>query len=138
GKQVARLDSDGDHFAWRVAYSPDSKLLATAGGDKTIRVWDVKTAREKHVFKGHTDQVCSVAFAPNGDELISASFDGSVRFWSLREGTETGSLAKHDDRLFAVAYSRDGSRIARGGTHDALRQWKAATLDELDPISPQA
>src|SRR5262249_47293110 len=47
-----------------VAFSPDGKLLAAAGGDTTVRLWDVAARREVHTLPGHTAPVYRVAFSP--------------------------------------------------------------------------
>ena len=66
-----------------LALSPDGKLLAEANWDKTIRVYDVKTGKILHQFRGHEGQIDAFAFAPDGNILASASYDGTVLLWSL-------------------------------------------------------
>ena len=55
-----------------VAYAPDGKLLASAGADKTIRVWDVAAKKEKWVLQGHTQRVTAVNFRPDGAVSVFA------------------------------------------------------------------
>src|SRR5262249_44923427 len=55
-------------LAWR----PDGKALASAGEDKTVRVWDPATGKQIAELKGHTQQVMSVAWRPGGKALASA------------------------------------------------------------------
>jgi WD40 repeat protein len=64
-----------------VVFSPDGRLLATGGGDKSVRLWDVSTAEEIRRFEGHADHVSHVDFSPDGTVLVSASTDGTVLFW---------------------------------------------------------
>ena len=66
----------------RVVFSPDGKLLATAGGDKAVRVWDVATGKELAVLPG-PDGVLAIAFSPDGKSLAAGSKNGSVRIWPV-------------------------------------------------------
>jgi WD40 repeat protein len=66
-----------------LALSPDETLLATAGDDATVRVWDLAQGRQLLILTGHTKGVNSVSFSPDGKRLISASDDGTVRVYVL-------------------------------------------------------
>lgn len=65
-----------------IVYSPDGKLLASAGLDETIRLWDPKTGESLAILIGHGALVSSIAFSPDGKQLFSGSADGTVRLWS--------------------------------------------------------
>jgi WD40 repeat protein len=69
-----------------VAFSSDGKLLASAGTDQTVRLWDVASG-EQHgePLTGHTDWVNAVAFSSDGKLLASAGNDRTVRLWNLEE-----------------------------------------------------
>jgi WD40 repeat protein len=60
---------------------PDGKRLASASGDKTVKVWDAQTVRETLALKGHTGGINSVAFSPDSKHLASASEDQTVKAW---------------------------------------------------------
>ncbi len=69
----------------RVVFSPDDKRLATAGGDKVVRVWDVETGKELAALPS-PDGVTVVAFSPDGKSLAAGSKDGSARIWEVPAG----------------------------------------------------
>jgi WD40 repeat protein len=72
-------------IAHSVAFIPDGRLLATAGGavgDKTVRLWDPATGEHLRTLTGHKEGVYGVAFSPDGRLLATASFDKTARLWS--------------------------------------------------------
>jgi WD40 repeat protein len=106
-----------------VAFSPDGKTLASAGRDKTVRLWDVETGKNTQVLEGHTDEVRAVAFSPDGKLLASASLDKTVRLWSMPSGKAVDILP-HAVSATAVAFSPDSKSLAV--VADAVRIWDVA------------
>jgi len=66
-----------------LAFSPDGTLLAFAGLDKTVHVWEVATGKAVAAFKGHTSVLLCVAFSPDGTRLASGSADTTALIWDL-------------------------------------------------------
>ena len=68
-----------------VSFSPDGRMLASAGGDEdwTIRLWDANTGKHRRTLTGHTWAVKSLCFSPDGQTLASGSFDCTVLLWKL-------------------------------------------------------
>ncbi len=61
---------------------PRGTRLASAGWDKTIKIWDVGNNKELFMIKAHNDTVTALAFSPDGQLLASASLDGKVKIWN--------------------------------------------------------
>lgn len=70
-----------------VAFSPGGDLIASAGNDGTVRLWNLNGTSEGTPFLGHLGAIHSVAFSPQGDLIASAGADGSVQLWNL-DGTK--------------------------------------------------
>jgi WD40 repeat protein len=106
-------------------------MLATAGGDWTVRLWDPSSRTPiGEPLTAHSDSVDAVAFNPDGTLLASAGRDGTVRLWDLASGAPIGDpLEGHTDWVEAVAFSPDGSLLASASLDGTVRLWDAI----LDP-----
>ncbi|GGM16865.1 hypothetical protein GCM10010129_71310 [Streptomyces fumigatiscleroticus] len=110
-----------------VVYSPDGRLLASAGADSTVRLWNPATRQPVAVLKGHSGSVARVAFSPDGRLLASAGADGTVRLWNPATHRPVTVLSGHSGPVNAVAFSPDGRLLASAGADSTVRLWNPAT-----------
>ncbi|MFE0704621.1 hypothetical protein [Streptomyces sp. NPDC058872] len=114
-------------------------LLAGAGKDGTVWIWDLPEGTLRHALTGHQDAVPALArtTTKNGRHLLaSAGKDGTVRLWDPLSGTEVGRPYSAPVRFHAVA------AVTRpGGGHllavgDSLQEVTLLAPDTMKPVEP--
>jgi WD40 repeat protein len=122
GKAVRDLAEGSDSF-FAVAFSPDSTLIAAAGADRAIRIWEVASGKELAVIEDHADWIFDIAFSPDGKRLASASRDKTSKVFDVAKKESIVTFPGHAETVYAVAFSLDGKSVATGGADNQIRIW---------------
>lgn len=123
------------------AFSPGGKLLATAGGEERIILWDSATLRRLGEFQGRRP----LAFSPDGKFLAGRGPDKSVRVWDVNRREE---VRQFPAPRFAscLAFAPGGRKLAvldafSGRLHNRLILWDVKTgqsIFESDKVPPDS
>ena len=120
-----------------IAYSPDGKWLAAAGGDPgwlgSARLWrvvpgDLEPVRE--LVEGQ-DSFFAVAFSPDSKLVAVAGADRAVRIWEVETGQPVATIEDHADWVLAIAFSPDGKRIATASRDKTSKVFDVRTKESI-------
>jgi WD40 repeat protein len=109
-----------------LAFGPNGKSLASAGGDKW-RIWDVTAGSELQSHEEKGAEVNALALSADGKLLVTGGRDGDLRLWDAGSGKLNLTLSGSGQPINAVALSSDGRLVAAGAQDGSTRLWELAS-----------
>jgi len=108
-----------------VAFSPDSRTIATASFDGAVRLWDAATGTLLHApFTEHEGRVLSAAFSPDGRTLATGGADRRILLYDVVTGKRIGEpLVGHDNWVRYLRFDAAGDALYSGATGGSLIRW---------------
>ena len=108
----------------QVQFSPDGQWIASAGFDKSIKLWNGVTGAFVANFRGHVGPVYQVSWSADSRLVLSGSKDSTLKVWSVKTGKLLEDLPGHADEVYAVDWAPNGTFGASGGKDKVLKLWR--------------
>jgi WD40 repeat protein/type II secretory pathway predicted ATPase ExeA len=134
GGEPLGLFLNAENWVYSIAFSPDSRWLASGVDNKTVRLWEVRTGRPVHDLAGLRRSVICIAFSPDGRWLASGGGDKTIEIWEVATGQEMRRLSGHKKDVYAVAFSPDGRWLASASGDKSVKLWDATTGREVHTL----
>jgi WD40 repeat protein/serine/threonine protein kinase len=112
---------------WSVAYAPNGKLVASAGDNRSVLVWDTQSWQLKYRLEGHQGIINSIAFSPDSSLIASGSSDRTIKLWNANDGAPIRTLSGHSDKVLFLAFSPDSQRLASASEDRSISLWNVTS-----------
>ncbi|XP_071999370.1 autophagy-related protein 16-1 isoform X3 [Engystomops pustulosus] len=108
-----------------VRFSPGSRLLATGGMDRRVKLWEVigDKCEAKGSLTGSNAGITSIEFDSAGSYLLAASNDFASRIWTVDDYRLRHTLTGHSGKVLSAKFLLDNARIVSGSHDRTLKLW---------------
>jgi WD40 repeat protein len=130
---VSRRPTHGANADVQMAFSPDNRLLATAGLEGPVYCWNVAGGEQFAVFP-EEQHVYDLEFSPDGQTLATTS-GNDVALWDVRSAKLVATLQGHTEACHGLAYSPDGRLLATVSKDQTVRLWHIPTWQQLGVLT---
>jgi WD40 repeat protein len=111
----------GNVFQYLMAFSPNSKYIATAGSyDRILKVWDLRAGRTIASFTAHQLEINSVQYSPNGRYIVTSSEDSTIKVWNAYDFSLLYTI-KRPVPESEVIFSPDSKQLVAGGRDSLIK-----------------
>jgi mono/diheme cytochrome c family protein len=122
GNRIAKVGDELD-IVMAADISDDNRLIALAGPQKMVRVYDTLTGERKWEQKKHTDWIYAVRFSPDGLLLATADRAAGLVIWESATGKMYADLQGHKNEIRSLAWRPDSGAVVSASLDGTLKMW---------------
>lgn len=124
---------------YALALDPDEQFIASAGGDGTISLWELRTGEKITNLGGNISSVKSLAISPDGQILGAGCVDGSIKLWQLnlekKNAQPIRTFEAHQGQVQAILFNENGEFLISSGADGHLKIWHPSQLEAIATLS---
>ena len=123
---------------WGLDFDDDGRLLASASGDRSARLWELDTGQTIATLGPHPSVVLSATFTDRGRLLLTAGADGAARLWAVEAERRLAALPAPGGAVAAIAVAAGTGEVATAGADGTVRVWteKGSVRKRFDARAP--
>lgn len=125
GEKKTVLPTEGE-LIQNISFNKEGTLLSGAGFQGIVRVWDMKTQKQIHSFKGHAGGIYGTSFHPDNQILASCGMDNTIRIWDLKAGKQIKQLQDQTIVISDVKFSPNGLYLAASSWDKTIKIYRVA------------
>jgi WD40 repeat protein len=131
------------HTDWvrTLTFTPDNKYIVSGSFDRTLRIWQVSTAKAVSTLDKHSKGVFALTITPDNQILASGSWDEAIVLWNATDGSFLRELVGHKSSVRALAASQDSQYLLSGSFDRSIRCWRLSDgelIRQIDTDEPVA
>ncbi|TYI27397.1 hypothetical protein ES332_A05G175100v1 [Gossypium tomentosum] len=106
-------------------FSSDGKLLASAGHEKKVLIWNMETLDFVRTAEGHSLLITDVRFRPSSTIFATSSFDKTVQLWdSAKPSKSLFKLVGHAEQVLSLDFHpRKTDLLCSCDSNNEMRLW---------------
>ncbi len=134
GDELRRIDATAKIV--RMAFTPDSKRIATTERDKAVRLYDCESGKEVwstvlELNNPYENYTSAIAISPDGKTVAAGATDNAIYLFDAATGKQTGRLGEKGWYPWALAFTSDSKILYSAGWDGAIRRWDVAAGSQM-------